>query len=63
MAQQVKDPALSLPWLRLLLWNGFDPWPGTFHMPWVWPKKTKTKTKTKKRIYCVELRETFAKQS
>lgn len=27
MAQQVRDLALSL------LWHGFLPWPGTFHMP------------------------------
>ena len=26
VAHQVKDPALSL------LWCGFDPWPGNFHM-------------------------------
>ena len=25
----------------LLLWHGFDPWPGNFHMPWVLPKKKK----------------------
>ena len=27
MAQWVKDPPLAL------LWHGFDPWPGNFHMP------------------------------
>lgn len=21
-----------------LLWLGFDPYPGNFHMPWAWPK-------------------------
>ena len=31
--QQVKDPALSLLWLWLLLWCGFDPWSGKFFMP------------------------------
>ena len=25
--QWVKDSALSLQWLRLLLWHGFHPWP------------------------------------
>ena len=35
MAQWVKDPVLSLQWLGLLLWGGFHPWPGKFHMPWV----------------------------
>ena len=43
VAQQVKDSVLSLQWLRLLLWHGFDPWPGNFHVPWVWPKKKKIK--------------------
>ena len=28
MAQQVKDPALSLLFLVSLVWCGFDPWPG-----------------------------------
>ena len=28
----VKDPALSVRWLR------FDPWPGNFCMPQAWPK-------------------------
>ena len=32
VAQQVKDPALSLPWL------GFSPWPGNFSMPQAQPK-------------------------
>ena len=40
MAQRVKDLALSLVWLRWLLWRGLDPCPGNFHMPWAWPKKT-----------------------
>ena len=39
VAQQVKDTALSSLQLRLLLWLGFDPLPGYFHMPRVWPKK------------------------
>ena len=32
VAQQVKDPALSLQQLELLLWRRFDPWPSDFHM-------------------------------
>ena len=40
MAQQVKDPVLSL------LWRGFDPWPRNLHVLQTQPK-TKTKTKTK----------------
>ena len=39
MAQEVKYPVLSLQWLGLLGWYGFNPWPGNFCMPWVWPKK------------------------
>ena len=27
MAHWIKDLALSLLWLRSLLWPGFDPWP------------------------------------
>ena len=42
VAQQVKDPALSLQRLGLLLWRGFDPWPGKFHVPWVQQKKKKS---------------------
>lgn len=38
MAQQVKNTALSMKWFWLLLWLGFDPWPGNFHMLWVRPK-------------------------
>ena len=36
VAQWVKDPALSLQWLRSLLWHGFNPW--DICMPWAWPK-------------------------
>ena len=39
VAQKVKDLALSLQWLGLLLWSGLDPWPGNFHMLQVQPKK------------------------
>ena len=35
----VKDLALSLLWLRSLLWVGFDPWPTNFHMPQARPKE------------------------
>ena len=37
----VKNLVLSPLWFRLQLWLGFDPWPGNFRMPWVWPKKKK----------------------
>ena len=39
VAQQVKDLALSLPQLGLLLWCEFYPWPRNFHMSQVWPKE------------------------
>ena len=37
VAQQVKDPALSLQWFMSLLCRGFSPWPAKFSMLWVWP--------------------------
>ena len=33
MVQWVKKLALSLLWLRSLLWHGFDSWPRNFRMP------------------------------
>ena len=39
VAQWVKDPALSLLWLRLLLWCAFDSWPQTICTLWVELKK------------------------
>ena len=41
MVQQIKDPALSLQGLRLLLWRKFDRWLRNFHMPRVKPKREK----------------------
>ena len=38
VVEWVKGPALSLKRLGLLLWHGFYPWPGNFHMLWAWPK-------------------------
>ena len=37
VAQQVKDLVLCVLWL--LLWHGFVPWPGNFHMQQVCPKR------------------------
>ena len=39
MVHQVKDPALSLQWLGLLLWLRFNPWPGNFLRLWGQGKK------------------------
>ena len=45
--QRVKDLALSLQWLGLLLWWGFSSWPRNFHMLLPRPKKEVIKaTKT-----------------
>ena len=33
LAQWVKDPALSLQWLRLLMWCRFVSWPWNSHVP------------------------------
>ena len=35
VAQQLKDPALSLLRLKLLLWHGFDLWYRNFGMLWM----------------------------
>ena len=40
VAQQVKEPALSLQQLGSLLWHGFDPWPGNFCMLQLQSKNT-----------------------
>ena len=57
VAQRVKDPALSLPWLWSLLWQVFDPWPRNFHIPWVWPKKEK-KNRAVSQVHVVLLSQT-----
>ena len=41
MAPWVKDPALSLEQLGLLLWRRFYPWSKNFYMLQVWLKKKK----------------------
>ena len=38
MAQQVKDPALSVLWFGSWLWHRFKPLPGKFCLLQVWPK-------------------------
>ena len=43
MVQWVKDLVLLQLWCWLQLRLRFDPWPGNFHMLWVWPKKIMTK--------------------
>ena len=44
MVQQVKNPALSLQQLGLLLCTDrFNPWPRNFHMPQAEPQKKKKK--------------------
>ena len=41
VGQWVKDPALLQMWHRSPLWFVFDPWPGNFHVPQLWPKNKK----------------------
>ena len=43
MPQRVKDLALSLQQLQLLLWGGFDPWLRNFPMPRARQKEKKKK--------------------
>ena len=43
VVQWVKDLVLSLQWLGLPQWCGFDPWPGNFHR--YGQKQTNKKTK------------------
>ena len=50
VAQGIKDSALSLLWLALLLWCGFDPWPGNFSMPREWPEKKKKKRERDQKV-------------
>ena len=44
---------LSLQRLGLLLWQGFDSWPGNFHMLWAQPKIQKFLKTFLKRKYLV----------
>ena len=47
--QWVKDLALSLQQLGLLLWCGFDRWPRNFHMLQEWPEReTETERQTER---------------
>ena len=45
VAQRVKDPGLSVLWLRSLLWPGFAPWLQNFRIQ----KKKKKKERKKER--------------
>ena len=45
VTQRVKDPPLSLQWLKSLMWHRLNPWLGNFCIPWIWPK-TKQNKKT-----------------
>ena len=47
MAQWVKDVVVLLQQLRSLLWHGFNPWPGNYHMLWAQSKKKKSHTSSK----------------
>ena len=47
----LKDPALPQLQRGSWLWFRFDPWPGNFPMPWVWPLKKKKKVQTPRRCF------------
>ena len=47
MAQQVKEPALSLQQFGLLLWCRLDPWPGKLHMLQARPKQKEEENEIK----------------
>ena len=52
MVQYVKDPVLSLLWLGLLLWRGFNPWPQNFCILQAQPKQTnKNKVEKSPNVY------------
>ena len=53
MAQRVKDLALSQWQLGLLLWHGFNPLSGNFHMARVWPKRKKKEKKKRSTLHYV----------
>lgn len=51
VVQWVQDLVLSLQWLSLKLWQGFDPWPWNFMcLDAAKEKKKKQKPKTQKRL-------------
>ena len=57
VAQCVKDLVL------LLLWHGFDPWPGNVYMLWMWPKKKKKKTQVGSSWVCLCLNRWLVKNN
>ena len=54
MAERVKD-LMSLQWPRSLLWCGFDPWPGNFHMLWEQPTLPPQNKQTNKQNFSLNL--------
>ena len=53
VVQPVRDLALSLQWLRLLPWHGFNPWPGNLHTPQAQPKKKRERDRIETLILLV----------
>ena len=41
LLRQIKDLALLQQWRKPQMQLGFDPWPGNFHILWIWPKMEK----------------------
>ena len=49
MAQWDTDLALSLLWLRTLVWHKFDSWPQNFYMLQEWQKRKKQRKKKERK--------------
>ena len=49
MALGVKDPLMSLQWLRSLLWHEFVPWSWNLCMPRAWQKKERERGRKERR--------------
>ena len=56
-----KDPVLSPLWPKSLLWHGFDPWLGNFHM--LWAKKTPKRLKEEQSHEGINLRRKIIQQN
>ena len=52
-AQWVEDPILPQLWCGLQQWLGFDPWPGNFHRPQVWPGEEKGEKRRKETNFVI----------
>jgi len=56
--QQIKDLALSVPWLGSLLQHRFNHWSGNFCISWAQPKKKKKRKKERNCSWNLSTKET-----